>query len=281
MGCRPWCTWVAGSDTYGCMLHTASSTEKQARHIAPAATLLCTRSCCDLTVHQKLLRPYCAPEAAAALLCRHSPSHRRTASWRRGRAGCASSTPTWRGSAESAAAGLKASSWAWQRQRRPPPAPLRLEAPSRLRTTALWGSRVTSRATAVSSCFGRQGSLEPLRGAAPKLPVPPPSPLRRGVEYFDLFDELVEPDTLILKPAYLDISDLNIHVSGQTPTPERADPNPSPRPQPLASTQILTPTPDPRAITRLSTPTRNMGRGPGQLEAVTARSRGCNRVYHR
>ena len=106
-------------------------------------------------------------------------------------------------------------------------------------------------------------------------------PSRRGVEYFDLFDELVEPDTLILKPAYLDISDLNIHVSGQTPTPERADPNPSPRPQPLASTQILTPTPDPRAITRLSTPTRNMGRGPGQLEAVTARSRGCNRVYHR
>ena len=38
----------------------------------------------------------------------------------------------------------------------------------------------------------------------------------RGVEYFDLFDELVEPDTLILKKEYLDISELNIHVIWET-----------------------------------------------------------------
>ena len=69
MGCTPWRIWVAGSDTYAYMIHTASSTEKQAHLIEPAATLLCTRSCCGPTVHQKLLRPYCAPDAAAALLC--------------------------------------------------------------------------------------------------------------------------------------------------------------------------------------------------------------------
>ena len=38
----------------------------------------------------------------------------------------------------------------------------------------------------------------------------------RGVEYHDLFDELVDAESLVLKPEYLDISDLNIHVIWET-----------------------------------------------------------------
>ena len=38
----------------------------------------------------------------------------------------------------------------------------------------------------------------------------------RGVEYYDLFDELVDPDSLKLREQYLDISELNIHVIWET-----------------------------------------------------------------
>ena len=38
----------------------------------------------------------------------------------------------------------------------------------------------------------------------------------KGVEYHDLFDELVDAETAVLKPEYLDISDLNIHVIWET-----------------------------------------------------------------